>query len=99
MNTIQQKNRKERPLVLGTGGGTGNLLPVAEGQEGITKTAHDLLLLRNPGNQLPGLPTFTKNIFEKAISPMPAMLNAVQLEHQNCWLPAGFRPDDRPSTL
>jgi hypothetical protein len=37
-------------------------------------------LLRNPGNQLPGLPTFTKNIFEKAISPMPAMLNAVQLE-------------------
>jgi hypothetical protein len=56
------------------------LLPVAEGQEGITKTAHCLLLLRNPGNQLPGLPTFTKNIFEKAISPMPAMLNAVQLE-------------------
>jgi hypothetical protein len=67
MNTIQQKNRKERPLVLGTGGGTGNLLPVAEGQEGITKTAHDLLLLRNLGNQLPGLPTVTKNIFEKAI--------------------------------
>jgi hypothetical protein len=61
------RNRKRK-----TGGGTGNLLPVAEGQEGITKTAHDLLLLRNPGNQLPGLPTFTKNIFEKAISPMPA---------------------------
>jgi hypothetical protein len=50
--------------VLGTGGGTGNLLPVAEGQEGIAKTAHYLLLLRNPGNQLPGLPTFTKNIEE-----------------------------------
>jgi hypothetical protein len=38
------------------GGGSGNLLPVAEGQEGILKTAHDLLLLRNPGNRFQGAP-------------------------------------------